>query len=188
MSESVFNALDRLIAPLMQTDASGQPLLTAEYDSDLPSPCQVGAVDDNNHIHWQPVRQSPSGDFSNLEQALALPLHDDIKAYYSRYYCDQLDCLSERGELQMLQAWNADDFARLQQNLIGHVLMKRRLKQPMTLFIGVTDEEDFILSVDNASGEVLLERIGCLPQEILAPSVAEFLDCLTLVNMLPNQV
>ena len=72
-----------------------------------------------------------------------------------------------------------EDFERLQQNLIGHLLMKQRLKQPPTLFFGLTDEDDFILSVDNASGEVVLEQVGKLPTRCLAPDLATFVDGLT---------
>ncbi len=50
------------------------------------------------------------------------------------------------------------DFERLQQNLIGHILMKQKLKQAITLFFAVTDEDDIILSVNNNTGEVWAEK------------------------------
>jgi SecY interacting protein Syd len=75
----------------------------------------------------------------------------------------------------LLQPWNQGDFERLQQNLVGHILMKRRLKQPETFFIALTDEDDFILTVDNASGEVMLEQVGLLPKELVAPNLATFI-------------
>ena len=77
-----------------------------------------------------------------------------------------------------MQIWNDDDAERLQQNLIGHVLMKRQLKQPETLFFALTDEEDFIVSVDNASGQVVLEQVGKPAQQVLAQDLAEFLATL----------
>jgi SecY interacting protein Syd len=76
----------------------------------------------------------------------------------------------------LLQPWNQGDFERLQQNLVGHILMKRRLKQPETFFIALTDEDDFILTVHNTSGEVMLEQVGLLPKEVVAPNLAEFLQ------------
>jgi SecY interacting protein Syd len=54
--------------------------------------------------------------------------------------------------------------------------MKRRLKQPETFFIALTDEDDFILTVHNTSGEVMLEQVGLLPKEVVAPNLAEFLQ------------
>jgi SecY interacting protein Syd len=56
--------------------------------------------------------------------------------------------------------------------------MKRRLKQPETLFIALTDEDDFILTVDNASGEVVLEQVGLLPKEVVAPNLEVFIQSL----------
>ena len=79
----------------------------------------------------------------------------------------------------MLQVVNSEDFERLQQNLIGHLLMKQRLRQAPTLFFGLTDEEDFILTVVNESGEVALEQVGREPANILAPSLAVFIEQLT---------
>ena len=38
-----------------------------------------------------------------------------------------------------------------------------------------TDEEDFIISIDNDTGEVVLEQVGKRPSEVLAPNLAEFL-------------
>jgi len=43
----------------------------------------------------------------------------------------------------------------------------------------LTDEEDFILTVVNESGEVALEQVGKEPSQILAPSLAAFLEQLT---------
>jgi SecY interacting protein Syd len=83
--------------------------------------------------------------------------------------------------LSLLFAWNKDDFERLQENLIGHILMKRRLKQEETVFFAVTDEEDMIISVDNASGSVWVERVGCKPHKQLSDSLAQFISQLTPV-------
>jgi SecY interacting protein Syd len=57
--------------------------------------------------------------------------------------------------------------------------MKRRLRKPDTFFIAVTDEEDFIISVDNASGNVMLEQVGVEPTDILANSLTEFLQSIS---------
>ncbi len=56
--------------------------------------------------------------------------------------------------------------------------MKRRLKQPETLFVALPDEDDFILRVDNSSGEVMLEQVGLLPKEVVAANLADFIHSL----------
>ena len=39
----------------------------------------------------------------------------------------------------------------------------------------MTDNEDHIISVDNDSGEVWVEKVGCEPHKKLADSIAEFM-------------
>ena len=77
------------------------------------------------------------------------------------------------------QELNPLSIERLQENLIGHIMMKRRLKQPATLFFALTDDDDYLISLDNSTGEVLLERVGKRAEQVLAPSMADFLSALT---------
>ncbi|WP_240153684.1 SecY-interacting protein Syd [Erwinia amylovora] len=76
---------------------------------------------------------------------------------------------------------------RLQENLIGHLLMKRRLKQSPTLFIATTDSELEVISVCNMSGEVILEHLGTKKRQVIAPSIRNFLISLQpLIINYPN--
>ncbi|WP_100655900.1 SecY-interacting protein [Alteromonas flava] len=149
-----------------------------EYDPEWLSPCLLEALAPGELAQWRPVLQSQSRSFADMEQALELALDPQLKAYFSRYYSDHIEAQAPQGKLTLLQIWNDDDAERLQQNLIGHVLMKRQLKQPETLFFALTDEEDFIVSVDNASGQVVLEQVGKPAQQVLAQDLAEFLATL----------
>ncbi|WP_235357619.1 SecY-interacting protein [Arsukibacterium ikkense] len=137
------------------------------------APCQL-AVLDEHQVSWQPVKQQPPADFSNVEQALELELHSDIKQFYSLFYGAGLGASHSRGMLQLLMVWDQADLARLQENLIGHILMKRRLKQPETVFFALTDDDSIVLSVLNHSGEVYLEAVGKDVSEKLADSLAAF--------------
>jgi len=155
-------------------------------DSDWLSPCEISS--DDNEINrsvlskdqtfWQPVNiEKKEGlNFDNVESALELTLHKDIKTYFTTLYSESLDATCEEGELSLLFSWNKDDFQRLQENLIGHVLMKQRMKQKETLFFAVTDEEDMIVSVDNETGAVWVERVGCEPHKKVADSLAQFIS------------
>jgi SecY interacting protein Syd len=148
------------------------------FDSQWPSPCYRQEKKDGDWVAWKPILREVPGVFTGLEAGLEMIIHPDIIAYYGRYWSDNLNAKAEQGRLQFLQAWNEEDYQRLQQNIVGHILMKRRLKQAETLFFALTDEDDFILSIDNASGEVMLEQVGLVPQEILAPNLASFLETL----------
>ncbi|MEH8018032.1 SecY-interacting protein [Rheinheimera muenzenbergensis] len=143
-------------------------------DEQSPSPCQLGAIE-HNQVQWQPVLQQPQADFSNVEHALELSLHDDIKQFYQLYYGAGLAAQHQRGKLMLLMVWNSDDVKRLQENIIGHIIMKRRLKQRETVFFATTEDDDIMLSVLNSSGEVYLEHVGQEVSEKLADNLAQFM-------------
>ena len=180
-------ALKQLKAQFIQShnDSYGH-LPKIEHDDQWPSPCeQIPAhqvVKNNDVVFWQPAEISDTSlSFDNVESALNLALHQDIKTYFTTLYSDSINATCHEGELSLLFAWNEDDFLRLQENIIGHILMKQRLKQQETVFFAVTDEEDTIISIINATGEVWVERVGCKPHKKLTNSIAEFIAQITVV-------
>lgn len=170
------NELDQFVARYisMHEDA----LLTT-YDANWPSECYAERKEDGENVHWKPVLQNDGNVFTNVEAALNITLNKAYCDFFTRYYSDNLPAIAPRGNCELLQAWNKDDFERLQQNTIGHLMMKARLKQAPTLFFAVTDEEDFILSVLNSTGEVVLEQVGQPPKEVIAPDLPTFIAGLT---------
>lgn len=163
-------------------------------DKEWPSPCEVSSVNDTTkksnlstgEVYWQPVNiEEPGVNFDNVEAALEMTLHSDIKTYFSSLYSENIEANCEEGNLSLLFAWSKDDFQRLQQNLIGHILMKQKLKQPETIFFAVTDEEDIIISLENDTGAVWVERVGCKPHKKLADSLVQFISQLTPIVIAP---
>jgi len=160
-----------------------------EQDAQWASPCENTYSDvlseykrlSPGETYWRPVdiKKEDELNFDNVETALEITLHPDIKTYFTTMFSENLDATCEEGNLSLLFAWNKDDFQRLQENLIGHILMKQRLKQAETVFVAVTDEEDMIISVENGTGTVWVERVGCKPHKKLADSLAEFINILT---------
>lgn len=165
-------------------------LPVAEVDEDWPSACQQGLftakeglVQENSagqgqQILWQPVQADGDLCFNNIESALEVELHPDIKSYFTAFHSDPLDAQCSEGKLSLLFSWNEADFERLQENIIGHILMKQKLKQRISIFFAITDEEDLILSLDNETGAIWVERVGCEPHKKLADSMAEFVASL----------
>lgn len=145
----------------------------ADKDDDWPSVCQVDVFNENE-ITWQPQKVTEQLSFSNVESALEIKLHEDIKEYYTVMFADSLPVSCEEGKLSLLFAWSEADFSRLQENIIGHIMMKKDLKQTLTIFFAVTDVEDSFLSIKNDSGEVWVENVGCEPHQKIANSLAEF--------------
>jgi len=162
-------------------------LPTMEHDEEWQSLCEAGKHDADLH-YWQPVAMENEKlvdgeegilSFTNVESALELAIHPDIKTYFTTIFSGDIEAVCSEGQLSLLFAWNMEDFARLQENIIGHILMKQRLKQAETIFFAVTDEEDIIISIDNSNGEVWVERVGCKPHKKLSDSLVSFLSQLT---------
>ena len=176
-------ALDRLIERYV-SDVSP---LHAEYVSEWQSPIYVNVIDDDV-VEWQPVKQQPPLDFSPLEAALELTFHEHVKSFYGRWFSGDLAVSvthnDEQHGVSLLQAQGPEDAERLLQNITGHILMKRKLKQPETVFIGLVDEaDDLLLSIDNATGAIGLEWIGKPQHEVLYAELDDFLAACTPVNL-----
>lgn len=78
--------------------------------------------------------------------------------------------------LTLLQTWSEEDFQRVQENLIGHLVVQKRLKLSPTLFIATLESELDVISVCNLSGEVVKETLGTAKRITLSPSLAGFLN------------
>ncbi|ATC95227.1 SecY-interacting protein [Pseudoalteromonas tunicata] len=154
-----------------------EPLI--EHDEQWPSPCENMSSLNEGLVQWQHVERTEQGDLTQLADALELTFHPSINAFYGAFYSNNVPVTSHFGQFELLQAWNEDDFERLQQNITGHILMKRKLKQPPTIFIGLTEEEDLLLTLDCTSGDVCLEYVGKKPHKVLTHDLAEFLEYCT---------
>jgi len=179
MTRTIHNQLDQFINEYLSYHQKKENTLLVPYDSEWPSPCYKARVADGQQVEWQPQRQSEQHSFENVESAMGITLNHAYCQFFTRYYSNNLTASAQQGPCELLQVWNQNDFERLQQNLIGHLLMKKRLKQAPTLFFALTDEDDFVLSVLNETGEVVLEQVGRPPKEIISPSLGDFIATLS---------
>ncbi|EDQ00225.1 SecY-interacting protein [Shewanella benthica] len=149
--------------------------------------CIEGEFDASNYhesneevsVCWKPVKREEPGSFANVETALGIELGSDIDAFFGEYFSAPLLFNCEWGQGELLQVWNQTDFEYLQQNMIGHLMMKKKLKQAPTWFIGVLGDGDKMLTVDNSDGSVWVEIPGEAPSEKLTNSLNEFIALLT---------
>lgn len=171
----ILSALERFVSEYIQQHQQQQLPMVTQFDQEWVSPCSEYEGEQDEWIPWQPVKQDENCQFTDFEKALDIKMNPELAGFFTHYFSNNLDAEAQKGTLQLLLPWNKDDFERLQQNLIAHVLMKRRLGQDDTLFFAVTDEEDFIISVHNPTGNVVLEQVGLEPQETLAENLTEFI-------------
>ncbi|MGS0675068.1 SecY-interacting protein [Shewanella sp. 0m-4] len=149
------------------------------YAQQQESDCITSEPDADEAVFWQAVIRDEPGQFDNVETALELSLTPEINAFYGRHFSAPLFFDSKWGTGELIQVWNQTDFEYLQQNIIGHLMMKKKLKQEQTWFIGVLDEADNMLTVNNADGSVWIEIPGEAQSTMLAKSLNEFIEQLT---------
>lgn len=177
MTNTVNEALDNFINQLIALQPE-PPLIP--YNAQWLSACYLHNANEGEMVPWRPIRQTGNDMFLRLEEALEEKVHPDIISYYSRYWSDPLPATCADGDLTLLLVWNEEDMERLRSNLIGHALSKRQQKRPLTFFIACPEpDENFFISVDNFSGEVLLETPGKPPLRKLADNLTDFLSTLT---------
>lgn len=139
----------------------------------LESPCVE--TDSGYEVTWKPVKREPLGDLAAVEKGIELRLHEDIKVFYGAQFSGDMTARFRGLEFDLLQVFSADDELRLQENILGHLVMQRRLKLKPTVFIGVLEAEDQVISICNLTGQVILETLGKDRREVLAADVEAFL-------------
>ncbi len=142
----------------------------------IPSPCIVATQ--NNEVWWLPQPFTLPKNLDAVKRALDIQLQPAAVAFYTAQFAGDMGGTYEGKTLSLLQAWSEDDFTRVQENLIGHLVMKRRLKHSPTLFIATTGSELEVVSVCNLSGEVIIEQLGTEKKQVIAPSLESFLTSL----------
>lgn len=155
-----------------------QSLPTQSLDEEWISPCQVGDIIEGN-ITWKAVPREDKVDLSNIEEALEVTLHPSIVDLFCSAYSDGIACDFEGHPVELIQVWNEQDFTMLQENMIAHFMMQKRLKKPASMFIASCSDEMQVISILNETGQVQLETLGKKQEAVLAESLSEFLEKLT---------
>ena len=153
-----------------------------EFDSPWPSPCSVltdtNSTNETTVTYWKPVSRKQFDLFNDLEKALEITFHEDIKTFYGSFWSNGI-CV-ERNDINfnLIQIWNEEDQEQLKENILGHAFAKIKAKLPLTFFIGCTFGDE-VVSLDQESGQIVLEKPGRKAHKVLAPSLESFLLTLT---------
>jgi SecY interacting protein Syd len=151
-----------------------------EFDPDWDSPCFFYNEDsvEASYRSWCPVKRAEKISFSNIETALNIELDPQIAEFFGAYFSDHMAASYQDEVIELVQVWSEEDFERLQENMIAHLMMKKTLKQSPTLFIASCEDDMEIIALDNVTGEVVRELLGKDKAEVLAPDLASFLNAL----------
>ncbi|POT56491.1 SecY-interacting protein [Citrobacter amalonaticus] len=139
----------------------------------VPSPCIISTTSDA--VYWQPQPFEGERNVNAVERAFDIVVQPAIHAFYTAQFAGDMHAQFADQTLTLLQTWSVDDFSRVQENLIGHLVTQKRLKLPPTLFIATQESELEVISVCNLTGEVCKETLGTRNRTVLAASLADFL-------------
>lgn len=169
---SELKALTQKYVDLWQ-DKSGLP--PASHDLyGVPSPCISRTGDEV--VYWLPQLFTGTDKLEKVEKAMGIIIRPELHRYFTTQYAGDMQVRFKDINFSLIQVWSEDDFIRLQENIIGHLVTQKRLKLTPTLFLGTTDSENDIISICNVSGEIILETFGQKKREILAKDLATFLS------------
>ncbi|MGO2073853.1 MAG: SecY-interacting protein [Pseudoalteromonas sp.] len=163
-----------------QVKARTNKLPLIEHDPEWPSPCEHGAVNEQGLIQYQAIVRQPSANLNDLANALEVVFPDALSQFYGSFFSGPIKVQLDDHHIELLQAWNEADYDLLQQNITGHILMKRKLKQAETVFIGLTEQDDLLITILLETGQVCLEYVGKKPHHVLAEDIDEFLQKLKI--------
>ena len=176
MADQVICALSDVFARWFAYQQQRGIRVCCPEDELRPSPCRYDA---QHPELWKPWSRPEMSDLQNIASALECVFHPAIHTYYGHGYAGQITASFKGLAVTLVQPWNEEDFERLQQNLVAHVLMLRRLKLPITLFLATVPDESRVISLDNETGEVVLEQLGKKKRWVLADSLPAFLQRLS---------
>lgn len=161
----------------------GNPTILVE--DDWLSPALLPGFEVDHECEWLPasIENTPLDMFERLSDALEIDVPQSIIDYYTCFWSQPILANHTEGELSLIFVWNPDDLERLRENLIGHALNKKRMRQTISFFFATTEPDgDQILSVESGTGRVLLEKPGQKKFSVIAEDLETFLSQVTCLH------
>lgn len=138
----------------------------------IPSPCITSTKD--LEVLWQPVLTTTHS-LAIVEEVINLTIHSDAHLFYGTQYAGDMAASFNDMPLSLLQVWSEDDFSRLEQNMIAHLTMQKKLKRRPSIFIATTDDSTQLIAIDNQTGAIILENLIENKVDLLANDLSTFI-------------
>jgi SecY interacting protein Syd len=174
MSDQVLSALAQFFFRWQRDGEARRGLPLCGWEDEWRSPCELSDPVEQQ-VAWRPYQRPEPADFSAVAAALELTLHPAAVALFGHWFSQPIPCSYKGLRLELILPWNNADLDLLKENLIGHLLMLRKLQRTPSLFIATTRNEMTLVSLDNESGQIWLEWLDSGRRLPLAPSLPALL-------------
>jgi len=149
-----------------------------EFDPEWPSLCHVGEPDEDGMIGWQPVAMETVPDFGPVESVLAakgLTLHPDVVTLYGSFWAGHAEDEHSGRSMSLGTVWNEEELQRgIEQLAHGARLQLAEPNLPLAFGVASSDS-DLMFVLDNATGAIHLQEPFREYEEMVAPSLLQFL-------------
>ncbi|MEV2279021.1 SecY-interacting protein Syd [Nocardiopsis sp. NPDC049922] len=148
-----------------------------EFDPERPSPCCMDAPGAEGMIRWSPVEMNRPKALTTAEVTLTrhgLSLHPDAVALYGSFWSGPVESEHSGQGVLLNTVWNETELEATAESIVGGVRLQAMSPGAITVPIAGTGS-DLFFTLDNTTGEILLQEAGCPPARIIAPSLASFL-------------
>lgn len=153
-------------------DVLGLPFV--EFENTWPSECVIKKGNSPGSYYWKPVKRQQPFSFDDLESALELSFHPDLKVFYGSFWSNGICVERHDINFNLIQIWNDEDEQMLKENLLGHAFAKIKAKLPLSFFIGCTNGNE-VICLEQESGNIVLEKPGFKGHKLLANDLQSFL-------------
>lgn len=139
----------------------------------VPSPCIISSTDDA--VFWQPQPFVGENNLNAVERAFDIVVQPAVHAFYTTQFAGDMHAQFADEKLTLLQTWSEDDFRRVQENLIGHLVTQSASSYHLRFLLphkimSLTSFRCAICPVKCAK-----KLLGTRKRTVLAASLAEFL-------------
>ena len=170
----VEEALETYFKKLINTvKEKGNDFPLTIWDEDIDSKIFVGEMDEDEWIHWQPLKKENITNFNKLEEKLNFNIHADIFDYFNSYWFCELGGNVNDHVVQLDPVLPGVELLEFSEKLNGYKQAHNGLKY---IPIGMETKQGLIVVINNNTGCVKLEDYEIGKYYDLADNLPELIN------------